>query len=215
MLALCHAILLVLFTIFYEQYVHVEEYLAKNLGYTVIGVLGMSAVFLMHPGAVFILTGLIALTLSEVYGYLPFWGLKVNGVSVVNMVMAIGVVVVPMAHITRVFMVTEGTNEERAKHALSMLVVPMLFSTISTFIGELPMEFAKFPYFKLYFFYQYVIIGLLTLGNAFIPLPYLLQYLGPPPSKENTGKKVNQTSSNDGTIDMTIPALEDGDPTTM
>jgi len=191
-----------------EQYLNVEYYLSTNLGYTVIGVLAISSVFLMHPGAVLILVAMIALTLSEVYGYLPFWNLKVNGVSVVNMIMAIGVVVVPIAHITRVFMVSYGDNVTRAKNALAMLVFPMLFSTISTFIGEFPLEFAKFPYFKLYFFYQYVIIGLLTLGNSFIVLSYLLEYFGPPVQKESEHVR-KKLSTSGGQEESNLPPLED------
>jgi len=187
----------------YEQYVHTRAELSVNLGYTVVGIGCICWFFLYHPGAVAIMIAQISLTLAEIYGFLSFFGLKLNGVSVVNLVMAIGVIVVPVAHITRVFMVTHGTNKKRAEHALATLCFPMLFSTVSTFLGEFPMEFARFPYFRVYFFYQYVIIGVLTLLNAFLVLPLLLAYFGPPPLSEE-----NMTAKYGAGI-QEIPGLEE------
>lgn len=194
----------------YEQYVKVREYLGTNLGYTCIGVLLISSLFLFHPGAVLIMFAMIVLTVAEIYGFLAFFGLKLNGVSVVNMMMAVGVIVAPMAHITRVFMVSHGTNAARAEHALAMMTFPMLFSTISTFVGEFPLDFARFPYFTLYFFYMYVIIGVITLINAFLPLPLVLAYFGPPPLIEEgggTGPDKPQPYEKGGLVE--IPGLED------
>eukprot|EP00456_Euglypha_rotunda_P064307 TRINITY_DN5470_c0_g1_i18.p1 TRINITY_DN5470_c0_g1~~TRINITY_DN5470_c0_g1_i18.p1 ORF type:complete len:858 (+),score=99.71 TRINITY_DN5470_c0_g1_i18:213-2576(+) len=194
----------------YEQYVNVQHELTSNLGYTVIGVLGISFCFLLHPAAVFINVCMISLTLAECYGFLALFHLKLNGVSVVNLILAIGLIVVPTEHITRVFMVTNGTTSDRAKTALAKMVFPMLFSTISTFLGELPMEFAKFPYFRLYFFYQYVIIGLLTLVNSFLALPFFLEYFGPPSiNGPSYGKGSSRSSTTHDPLNIEMPALED------
>jgi Niemann-Pick C1 protein len=163
----------------YEQYVRTREYLGSNLGFTAIGVILIIWCFLFHPGAVLIMFAVIVITVAEIVGFLAFFNLKLNGVSVVNIISGIGVINPPIAHITRVFLVTPGTNAYRAEHSLASLTFPMLFSTISTFVGEFPMEFARFPYFTLYFFYMYVLIGILTIINAFLPLPLILAYLGP------------------------------------
>jgi hypothetical protein len=192
----------------YEQYVKVRDYLGTNLGYTCIGVLLITSVFLFHPGATLIMFAMIVLTMAEIYGFLAFFGLKVNGVSVVNMVTAIGVIVAPVAHITRVFMVSQGTNAQRAEHALALMTFPMLFSTVSTFVGEFPLEFARFPYFRLYFFYQYVIIGILTLINAFLPLPLMLAYIGPPPLTEDGPSADKPAAYEKGGL-VEIPGLEE------
>jgi len=167
---------------------------------------GISLPFLLHPGAVVIMASVIALTLSECYGYLPFLNLKLNGVSVVNLIMAIGVIVVPTAHITRIFTVTEGTPRERAKYALAKMFFPMFFSTVSTFLGELPMEWSRFPYFRLYFFYQYALIGVLTLLISFFPLPLLLEYLGPPPVRDPSEKQAKYMGANK---EVELPPLEE------
>jgi len=196
----------------YEQYVHVHEQLTSNLGYTALGVLGVSFFFLLHPAAVFINVCMIGLTLAECYGFLALFHLKLNGVSVVNLVLAIGLIVVPTEHITRVFMVTPGTTTDRARRALGKMVFPMAFATISTFLGELPMEFAKFPYFRLYFFYQYVIIGLLTLFNSFLALPYLLEYFGPPAivGPKTIGSSRSSTAfQHDPLASIEMPTLEE------
>jgi len=167
----------------------------------------ITSVFLLHPGATLIMFFIMVVTIAEIYGFLSLFQLKLNGVSVVNMIMAIGVVVAPVAHITRVFMVTHGTNAARAEHALALMTFPMLFSTVSTFVGEFPLEFARFPYFRLYFFYQYVIIGIITLINAFLPLPLLLSYLGPPPLSEEHSHKGPAGYEKGGLVE--IPGLEE------
>jgi hypothetical protein len=195
----------------YEQYVKTKHYLGTGLGYTCIGVIIITSIFLLHPGATLIMFGIIVLTIAEVYGFLAFFNLKLNGVSSVNMIMAIGVVVAPVAHITRVFMVTPGTTLKRAEHALAMMTFPMTFSTVSTFVGEFPLEFARFPYFRLYFFYQYVIIGVITLINAFLPLPLILGYFGPPPLSEGEGPIKQPSGYEKGGL-QEIPGLEESTP---
>jgi len=198
----------------YEQYVHVRAYLGANLGYTTIGVILIIWCFLFHPGAVAIMFGVIVITTVEIYGFLNFFGIKLNGVSAVNIISGIGVINPPIAHITRVFLVTPGTNAYRAEHALAALTFPMLFSTISTFLGEFPMEFARFPYFTIYFFYMYCLIGVLTLINAFLPLPLILAYLGPGyfGDENNTNPDKPQPYEKGGLVE--IPGLEDSNAPT-
>jgi len=168
---------------FYEQYVSVESSLASSLWQVALAVFIVSHLFLFHPGAVFIMCSVIAFVVIEVYGFLEFVGLKVNGVCVVNLVMAVGVSVEFTAHITRIFMTAKGTRDERAKKALTTMFAPTLNGALSTFIGVLPMGFAQFPYFQLYFFRQYVLIIVFGFLNGIALLPVLLSLVGPAPVK--------------------------------
>eukprot|EP00808_Paulinella_micropora_P010560 g46110.t1 len=118
---------------------------------------------------------------TPVMGFLSWLGLKLNGVSVVNMVMAVGVSVEFTAHITRLFMVTPGSNVARAVSALSRMFFPICLGVLSTFIGILPLAFADFGYFRLYFFQQYALILIFGLLDGLVLLPILLMLLGPPP----------------------------------
>jgi len=178
----------------YEQYLHVKEYLSTHLGYVVIAVTICLCTFLYNPLAVIILLGFLCIITVEVYGFLNWFGLKLNGVSVVNIIMGVGVSVEFCAHFTRFFMVFTGTRHDRANQALRIMAYPIINGCITTLIGVFPMAFAQFPYFTLYFFYQYVIILVAGLFNGVFFLPVFLSLAGPPTLSGGHDKTVTETS---------------------
>jgi len=107
----------------------------------------------------------------QVFGYLEWFGLKLNGVSVVNIVMAVGVSVEFTAHIARAFMIASGSRRERASEAVLALGFPVLAGGFSTFLGVVAMAFAFFPYFRLYFFGMYCLIITSGLINGLLLMP--------------------------------------------
>jgi len=123
---------------------------------------------------------MVAAITVEIYGFLHWFGLRLNGVSVVNLIMGVGVSVEFCSHITRFFMVFTGTRLERANQSLRLMGNPVFHGAITTVIGIFPMAFAKFPYFTLYFFYQYLIIIACGLFNGLFVLPVVLSFIGPP-----------------------------------
>jgi len=176
---------------FYEQYVRVNEYLVTNLGYVALGV-GLSCwVFLLHPGAMLIMLSVIAMIIIETYGLLYFMGLKINGVCVVNLVMAVGVSVEFTCYIIRSFMVTTGTRQQRATAAFLAMAVPTANGGIATFVGIIVMAFAVFPYFKIYFFNMYVLIIFIGMGNGLLLLPVILSWIEPDSLSQSVNKPPN------------------------
>jgi len=163
----------------YEQYLNVRTYLGSHLGYVALAVALCLCTFLYNGWAVIILLGFLTIITVEVYGYLHWFGLKLNGVSVVNIIMGVGVSVEFCAHFVRFFMVFTGSRNERANQSLRLIAYPVINGCITTLIGVFPMAFAKFPYFTLYFFYQYVIILVAGLFNGVFFLPVFLSLLGP------------------------------------
>jgi len=187
----------------YEQYVNVEKYLGEQLGYAAIGVVLISWIFLLHPGAVLILGLVVAVITSEIYGFLYFFSLKLNGVCVINLVFSVASSVEFCVHIVRLFMVTPGTRSERATSALARMIYPMLFSATATFLGNLPLLFARFPYFVLYFFDQIILILILGVFNGLVTLPILLSFIGPP--------TLGGFSVKDAATNVELPQLEEGE----
>ena len=74
---------------FYEQYLHVREDLLENLLWVSIGVAVVSLSLLLHPGASLIMISVIALIVFEVYGFLHYFVIRMNGVSAVNLIIAV------------------------------------------------------------------------------------------------------------------------------
>jgi len=178
----------------YEQYLHVRTYLGTHLGYVTIAVAICLCTFLYNPLAVLVLLSFLVIITVEVYGFLHWFNLKLNGVSVVNIIMGVGVSVEFCAHIVRFFMVFTGTRHDRANQSLRIIAFPVINGCITTLIGVFPMAFAKFPYFTLYFFYQYVIILIAGLFNGVFFLPVFLSLCGPPTLSVVHDKAVTETS---------------------
>jgi len=189
----------------YEQYVNVRKYLGQQLGFISIGIICISWIFLLHPGMVAIMMAVIVVITVEIYGVLYFFNIKLNGVCVINIVFSLGMSVEFTAHISRLFMVIPGTRAERAQAAMAKMIFPLCFSATSTILGVLPLNFAKFPYFILYFFNQLVIILLIGLYNGVILLPIILSFIGPP-AIGGGGGPVKEVSAN-----VELPQLEEGE----
>jgi len=177
---------------FYEQYLNVGSYFSTHLGYVAIAVILCLFTFLYNPLAVAILVSVIVIITVEVYGYLYWFNLKLNGVSVVNVIMGTGISVEFTAHITRFFMVFLGTRNERANQSLRLMCFPVINAGLTTLIGVFPMNFAVFPYFTYYFFYQYVIILVAGFFNGVFLLPVLLSFLGPASLSAGTDKAADK-----------------------
>lgn len=164
----------------WEQFMNVNSYMITQLIVVIIGIMFASFFFLFHPGVVLIMTVVITLTIVEVYGFLVYFGLKINSVCVLNLVMGVGVSVEFTAHICRVFMLSAGrTKVERAKDSIAVMIGPIVCGGASTFLGVFFMAFADFPYFRLYFFNMYVLILLMGFINGVLLLPTLLSFMGP------------------------------------
>ena len=82
------------------------------------------------------------------------------------------------AHTTRSFMLAVGTRSERVQEALDAMFVPILSGSFSTFLGISALAFAEFPYFRIYFFYMYMLFILIGTFNGLIVLPAILCVVG-------------------------------------
>jgi hypothetical protein len=170
---------------FYSQFIGVNEYLTEKLGYMALGIAITAFIFLFNGISAFFMLATVAATLFQIYGFLKYMGILMNGVCVVNLVMAGGVTVEYTAHITRLFQTLQGSRTQRAKDAIKNMTVPLTNSTISTLLGVIPIAFAAFPYFRLYFWSFYLALLFFGFWNGLFVLPTLLSFFGPEPLAAN------------------------------
>lgn len=115
--------------------------------------------------------------LNEILGGYP---IEMNAVFVVNLVTSLGFGVEFCNHVGMNFMRQSGTNEMRARKALSEMGSSVLVGIAFTkFIGVIVLAFAPSTLFKLYYFRMYLFIIFLGLFNGLMLLPLLLRWLGP------------------------------------
>lgn len=131
---------------------------------------------------------------------LPLWGIDLNSISVINLVMAIGLVVDYSLHLIHTFGATDATlgRKQRTLVALKSIGPAVLMGLFTTFLGVLPIAFAASQVFRVFFFMflSIVIVGGL---HGFILLPVLLSLIGPTStllqrSEESNEQKLKATA---------------------
>jgi Niemann-Pick C1 protein len=163
-------------------YVYFDQYLAiVNDTYKLVG-LALAALFVVH--AIYFGTILYPLlvTLSaasivvQVMGLMAPNDILLNGLSVVNLIIAAGISVEFCGHYIRMFAKAEGkTGDERARDALRKVLVSVLFGiTITKIVGLSALMLADSRIFQKYYFRMYMTVVLCGVLNGMVLLPVLL-----------------------------------------
>ena len=112
---------------------------------------------------------MVILSLVDVGGFMHFWGLTIDVVSAVNLIIAIGLCVDYSAHIAHGYLVMhQGTREERVKKTLK-LVAPAVFNGgITTSLAFILLAGSKSHVFQTFFkiFFLVVSFGLFQVYNS-------------------------------------------------
>lgn len=90
--------------VFFDQYAHIVAITQEILGLGLAAVLVVTALLLGSWRTGTIVTGVVALTVMTVMGVMAVWGISLNAISLVNLVISIGIAVEFCAHVARAFM---------------------------------------------------------------------------------------------------------------
>uniref|UniRef100_A0A287DDH1 NPC1 like intracellular cholesterol transporter 1 n=1 Tax=Ictidomys tridecemlineatus TaxID=43179 RepID=A0A287DDH1_ICTTR len=168
--------------VFYEQYLTVLPE----------GVFALALCFLPTFIVCYLLLGLdirsgllnllcIIMILSDTIGFMALWGISYNAVSLINLVMAVGMSVEFVSHITRSFAIsTKPTHVERAKEAtISMGSAVFAGVAMTNLPGILILGFADAQLIQIFFFRLNLLITLMGMLHGLVFLPVILSYVGP------------------------------------
>lgn len=161
--------------VFFDQYLTVVRDT-----YTLVG-LSLVAIFVIHAiyfGG-FFYPLVIALAASniviQVMGLMGPNDILLNGLSMVNLIIAAGIAVEFCGHYVRMFAKSRGTGDERAKIALRKVLVSVLFGiTITKIVGLSALTLADSRIFKKYYFRMYMLVVMCGVLNGMLLLPVLL-----------------------------------------
>ena len=135
----------VIFT-FWEQYLHIWEYLLISLA-VVLGTVFLIVTFmLMNPLAALLVTLTLAVITSELFGFMGLAGVKLSAVPVVILVISVGVGVEFTIHVMTGFLTAVGDRTLRIRRSLSLMFVPVLHGSISTLLGVMMLAVSEFDF---------------------------------------------------------------------
>mmetsp|Transcript_8078 Transcript_8078/g.29371 ORF Transcript_8078/g.29371 Transcript_8078/m.29371 type:complete len:963 (-) Transcript_8078:272-3160(-) len=142
-------------------------------------VLVITLATLGHPTAAGLVFICVLMTIIDILGFMQVWGLAIDSVTVIQLVIAVGLSVDYAAHVAHNFMTQVGSKPERMIKTMGDVGSAVLCGGISTFLGVMLLVLSKSYVFRVLFqtFFLTVVLGL---AHGLILLPVLLNLVGPP-----------------------------------
>ena len=184
----------------------IAKELWRNMGLAMMCVFVITLLLLANVKICVLVLLCVILTLVDIVGMLHFWGITIDTLSCVNIVLAIGLCVDYSAHIAHAFMVAEGSAIERSQTALATMGPAIINGGITTFIAVVPLIFSASHVF-LTFFKVFFLTVLFGLFHGIIFLPVILSWIGSE-SNKSTSSELGITGSNSDIETMS----KDGEP---
>ncbi|XP_062583779.1 protein patched homolog 1-like isoform X2 [Saccostrea cucullata] len=156
----------------------IKSELFRNLGLAAACVFVVTLILIANIWTSILVFSCVIMTLVDVAGIMHFWGLSINIVSCINLVIAIGLAVDYSAHIGHCFMTFVGDRNERVRATLVEMGNPVFSGGFSTFLAFILLAASKSYVFTTFFkiFFLVVIFGLF---HGLVYLPVLLSWIGP------------------------------------
>jgi len=156
----------------------IGQELYQNLGLSLLCVFLMTLLLIASlKGCLFVLL-CVLITLVDVGGFMHFWGLTIDVISCVNLVIAVGLVVDYSAHIVHSFLLQTGSRMERVRSTLTDIGPAVLNGGFSTFLAFI-FTAGSTSHVFITFFKIFLLVVLFGLFHGLVFLPTLLAIIGP------------------------------------
>ena len=195
--------------IFFEQYVQVLRSTLQTVGIALAVMIIITTIFMPQPVLIFFVFLTMVMILVGVFGFMYYWDLTLNSVTMVHLVMVVGFSVDFSVHICHAFASVTVTEEDvvkphfcsgegrnvrdiRVEKAIDRSGGPILNAALSSIVGILMLILSTSYIFQSFFKLMLLVI-LFGLAHSVLLLPVLLSFAGPKPN-EGRGLYNNRTS---------------------
>merc|ERR1712038_879215 len=171
--------------------------LLRNLLLSLLSVVIITLLLLGNVFVCIIVLVMVILTLVDIVGFLHFWGITIDILSAVNIVLAIGLCVDYAVHIAHAYLMSSGSRQQRATNAVKLIGAAVINGGTTTFLALLFCGLSSSHVYQTFFkvFSLTVVFGLF---HGLVLLPVVLSILGPSSPSEPSDSEAE--SINTGTV---------------
>lgn len=160
--------------VFFDQFLLVRETSIQAIAVATAVMMLISFVFIPIPSCAFWVAFSISSIEIGVVGYMSWWNVNLDAISMINLILCIGFSVDYSAHITYAYISCDSTDpNEKMRTALHSLGLPIFQGSISTIIGIVVLNFAPSYIFTVFFKTVFIVI-LFAAVHGLLLLPVLL-----------------------------------------
>ena len=145
--------------VFFDKYAVVMPTTLRNLGLAMTAMMVVSLVLIPSFACCLSVTLSIASICTGVVGYMTWWGVNMDSISMTNIIMCIGFSVDYSAHITIAFVTARGTDKvERMRNAFAMVGFPIVQCAVSSLLSMSLLAAARDYMLRAFFKIMFLVI---------------------------------------------------------
>ncbi|KAB7507922.1 Patched domain-containing protein 3 [Armadillidium nasatum] len=174
-----HVIAYHAFFVFFDQFLLVRTTSIQTICLAALVMMVVSLIFIPNPlCSLWVAFSIISIEVG-VIGYMSLWGVNLDSVSMINLIMCIGFSVDFSAHISYAYLTARvKTSKDRVRECLYNLGLPVIQGGLSTIIGVLVLVIAPSYIFQTFFRIVFLVI-FFGIVHGTLLLPVMLSLLGP------------------------------------